>query len=206
MEAERTRDPPIGMTIAAALRCARQFDALVKGAGMRVLAQRAGVATSVIVWTMILALPASADPPDVKATPENMQKLSGLLSKGYGPQDCQPTALVGNQVAALDCGLNTEADVLFGVTYALYTDAASLHSAFTDLIGRYHLVTCPGLDPSPTSWHYRDAPDSTAGSLACGDDDPLSEVVWTDDANLMLGSADSLDYVAPLYEWWRTGS
>jgi serine/threonine-protein kinase len=161
---------------------------------------------SVIVGPMLLALPASADPPDTKADPESMQKLYGLLSKGYTPQDCNPTDLVANQVAALDCGFNTQADILFGVTYALYTDAASLHNAFSAVIGQYTLVTCPGLNPSPTTWHFSDNSAAAAGSLACSEDDTLSSVFWTDDANLMLAEADSFDHIAPLYEWWRTGS
>ena len=161
---------------------------------------------SLILLPVTLAPTANADPPGATATPENMQKLYGLLSQGYTPQDCDPLDLVGNQVAALDCGLNAEADGFLGVTYGLYTDAASLHSAFTDLIGQYKLVTCPGLKPSPTTWHYDDTPGAPAGSLACGEDDTLSSVIWTDDANLMLAFADSFDYIAPLYEWWRTNS
>jgi len=171
------------------------------------LGQRVGVAImSVIVGPVFIALPANADPAGTTAAPENMQKLSSLLSKGYTPQDCDPVDVVGNQTASLDCGFNTQADELLGATYTLYTDAPSLHNAFSALIGQYALVTCPGLNPSPTTWHFSDNPDAAAGSLACSEDDNLSSVFWTDDANLMLAEADSLDHIAPLYEWWRTGS
>ena len=144
---------------------------------MRGLAWRLGVAVvSISIWAGALASPANADPPGTAATPENLQKLYGLLSKGYTAGDCEPVALnvAGNQTAALDCGFNTAADELFGATYMLYTDAPSLHNAFSALAGQYALVTCPGLEPSPTTWHFSDAPDQAAGSLACADDDTLS--------------------------------
>jgi serine/threonine kinase PknH len=173
---------------------------------MRIFAGRLGVAlVSLSVWLGALALPANADPPGTAATPENLQKLYGLLSEGYAPGNCEPVDVVGHQTASLDCGPNAQADELIGATYTLYTDAPSLHNAFSALIGQLQLVTCPGLGPSPTTWHFSDTPDAAAGSLACSEDDTLSSVFWTDDANMMVAEADSFGYIGPLYQWWRTG-
>jgi hypothetical protein len=165
-------------------------------------------AVCVIACGFASAAPADAEPPGNTATPANLQKLYGLVSNGFGPDNCQTPEeqLADNQLAALDCEVNQETDVLFSATYVLYGDVTALRSGFSDAIAQYDLVTCPGLAPSPTKWHYDDSPDQSAGSLACGTRGGFSEMAWTDDTELMLATAQSFDDVPPLYQWWKTGS
>jgi hypothetical protein len=64
------------------------------------------------------------------------------------------------------------------------------------------LVACPGTNTSPGEGHYQGILDQTAGSIACGHVDTLSEVVWTNDTNTMLASTQSLDDVPRHFQWW----
>lgn len=146
--------------------------------------------------TLGCAPPAAADP-----TPDE-QKLYGLLSKGYTPQDCQLSPPVGNQTASLSCNVNGDLGGPFSAEYALYRNSRSLQAAFFSAIGDTTLVPCPGVNQSPTVWHLQGAPDQPAGSIACGDNGQLSDVYWTSNANLLLGHADSIDRIPRLYEWW----
>jgi hypothetical protein len=40
--------------------------------------------------------------------------------------------------------------------------------------------------------------------IACGHLDTLSQVVWANDANLILGATESLDDVPRHFQWWLT--
>jgi hypothetical protein len=153
-----------------------------------------------------LAVPAHGQPllppPNSPAGPADSEKLFGLLSKGYRPADCQSHDPVGNQLAAISCGINTDSGGPLNATYALYRDAASLQSAFFATISPFKLVACPGVSQSPTVWYSQGNLNQTAGSIACGYLDTLSEVAWTSDANLMLGATESIDDVPRHYQWW----
>jgi hypothetical protein len=166
----------------------------------------AAAALPVLLCAVMLAVPANTQPmrplPKSPATPEDTQKLFGLLSKGYTPADCQLHDPAGNQLAAVSCDINSDSGGPISATYALYRDAASLQSAFFSIIGPIQLVPCPGVNQSPTVWHYQGSPDQTAGSIACGNLDTLSQVVWTNNANLMLGATESIDDVPRHYQWW----
>jgi hypothetical protein len=168
-------------------------------------AGRMAAALPVACW-VALAVPAHGQPllppPNSPATPEDSEKLFGLLSKGYRPADCQSHDPVGNQLAAISCGINTDSDGPLNANYVLYRDATSLQSAFFATISPFQLVACPGVSQSPTVWHYQGHPNQTAGSIACGYLDTLSEVAWTSDANLMLGATESIDDVPRHYQWW----
>ena len=155
---------------------------------------------------MLLAVPANAQPltplPNSPASPQDTEKLFGLLSKGYSPDDCQPQDPVGNQLAAIDRSLNLDSGGPVSASYALYRDAGSLKSAFSSAIAQDKLAACPGINTSPGEWHYQGTPDQTAGSIACGYVDTLSEVVWTNDTNIVLASTQSLDDVPRHFQWW----
>lgn len=158
---------------------------------------RSSVAVQLVCTSALgCAAPAAADP-----TPDE-QKLYGLLSKGYTPQDCHLLAPAGNQTASLSCDVNADPGGPFGSTYALYRDPGALQAAFFAAIGDSTLVPCPGVNQSPTVWHLQGAPDQTAGSIACSDNGHLSEVLWTKNSDLLLGRVDSVDEIPRLYQWW----
>jgi hypothetical protein len=52
---------------------------------------------------------------------------------------------------------------------------------------------------SPGEWHFQGSPNQTAGSIACGYLDTLSQEVWTNDVNLMLGATECLDGIPPTF-------
>jgi hypothetical protein len=159
-----------------------------------------------VLCAVVLAAPANTQPmrplPKSPATPEDTQKLFGLLSKGYTPADCQLQDPEGNQVAAVSCDINTDPGGPLNARYALYRDAASLQSAFFSTIGPIKLEPCPGVNQSPTVWHNQGSPDQTAGFIGCGYADTLSQVVWTNNANLMLGATESIDDIPRHWQWW----
>jgi serine/threonine kinase PknH len=150
-----------------------------------------------------VAVPANAEPPGSPPIAEGTQKLFGLLSKGFIPDDCDAVDRVGSQRAAIICRVNREANGPISATYALYGDATSLQSGFFTAIGRDdQLVACPGTNQSPTVYRHPNSPGQVAGHISCGDINGQSEVVWTSDADLLLVAAQSLDEVPPLYQWW----
>jgi hypothetical protein len=171
------------------------------------LSQTAGRAAAIpLLCGVLFAGPANAQPltplPTSPASPDDIQKLFGLLSKGYSPADCHPQDPEGNQLVEIDCDINSDSGGPISARYALYRDAGSLQSAFSSAIAEDELVACPGINKSPGEWHFQGSPDQTAGSIACGYLDTLSQVVWTNDANLMLGATESLDDVPRHFQWW----
>jgi hypothetical protein len=96
---------------------------------------RAAVGSCMLCGALV-AVPANAEPPGSPPIAEDTQKLFGLLSKGFIPDDCDAVDLVGGQRAAIICQVNREANGPISATYALYGDAKSLQSGFFTAIGR----------------------------------------------------------------------
>jgi hypothetical protein len=152
------------------------------------------VAASCVVCGVLGAVPANAEPPGSPATAEDTQRSFSLLSKGFVLGDCDAVDLVGGQRAAISASSTGSQNGPYSATYALCGDAKALQSWFFTAIGQDdQLVACPGTNQSPTVYRHRNSAGQMAGQ---------SEVVWTSDADLLLGAARSLDDVAPLHQWW----
>lgn len=72
---------------------------------------------------------------------------------------------------------------------------------FRAAIGEDVLSTCPGFSPSPTTWDYGTS-DQVAGSVSCGTFNDHPEVMWTSDAQLLLGQAQGPD-IPSVFAWWK---
>ncbi|MFF2113797.1 hypothetical protein [Rhodococcus koreensis] len=135
------------------------------------------------------------------ATPQNMQKLMGLLPKGYSATACTPVSLTGAKLATVDCSQNTDAGGPTAARFSLYPDPATMNADFQATLTDDALATCPGGEQSPFTWHYTRSPDQTAGSAACGTYRNIPEIVWTNNAHTVLAAAQGTD-IASLYQWW----
>jgi hypothetical protein len=68
-------------------------------------------AASCLLCGVLSAVPGNAEPSGSPATAEDTQRLSGLLSKGFVPDDCVAVDLVGTERgAAIICQFNREAN------------------------------------------------------------------------------------------------
>ncbi|MEU0497905.1 hypothetical protein [Mycobacterium sp. NPDC006124] len=143
-----------------------------------------------------------------KPDAEALKRLNAALPKGYSESSCSPDEAAAD--ATVTCGPNTDPGGPVKATYTLYPDKRALTGAFTETIGKFEQVTCPGNIQSPGPWRRNAAPDTVAGTLFCGIQAGQAVVVWTSDAQLLLnvvesGAQDpsSLDQ---LYAWWGTHS
>lgn len=64
-------------------------------------------------------------------------------------------------------------------------------------------MNCPGDGRSPAGWHYDETPDDRAGLIACGTSDNHANVIWSNDARLMLSDVTGDPAtVEDLHTWW----
>ncbi len=132
------------------------------------------------------------------------QQLMGLLSPGHDSSNCQPISPPATTaLATVDCEQNTNPKGPAFTRYSLFGDKAALDAAFQEAIGvNSELLECPGSGiESPTTWHYTETPDQTAGQIACGTYDGNPDVVWTKDESLLLADAQSPS-LDDLHNWW----
>lgn len=132
-------------------------------------------------------------------------KLMGLLPRGYDDGVCEPMhPPATGALATIDCGKAGPDSGPTNARYSLYADQGALDRAFDETI---KLLTtslrCPGSDlDSPTTWNYQATPEEVAGRISCGTYKEMNgDVVWTKNADLLLGDAlgPNLDDV---YNWW----
>ena len=89
--------------------------------------------------------------------------------------------------------------------YGLFANLDTLKKAFTDDIGAdgAQLLNCPGEGASPDTWHHDKTPTVTAGQIACATYKSRPNVIWSNNAKLMLsdvfGDPPALEDV---YTWW----
>jgi hypothetical protein len=168
-----------------------------------------GLAIVLPFGLMIAAGPftAAADPSPNQppSDPQNVQKLMGLVSKGYGPANCKaiPTEWQG-QLAKVECQVNDDPAGPDWAMFVLYGDPNDLKSDFKGAVGNDQTLPCvPGGDSKPHTWNYGQNSTDVAGWVACGTFNGTAEVIWTNNAKDLLGVIEGND-LADLYQWWQT--
>jgi serine/threonine-protein kinase len=146
--------------------------------------------------------------PPRTAAPENPDpseaKLLALLPRGYDDGVCQPVQPpVGGALSTVECGASSMQGGPTSARYSLFADQGALDSAFdqtSPLITEF--LQCPGSGTdSPTTWHYTETPDQVEGRIACGTYNTIPDVMWTKNADLLMG--DSLgENIDDLHNWW----
>ena len=141
------------------------------------------------------AAPSTGDPADVN-------KLAGMLSKGYTLSDCPPQPVSPGVLAYLKCGQNPDASVIGSADYVLADNNSDLSAMLKGASRALTLDPCSQGQPSPTTWSYTSS-GTTAGDLECGTlkNSNATQLVWTSYKNQMAGILAGSD-IATLYQWW----
>lgn len=135
-------------------------------------------------------------------------KLLTLLPAGYPRGACTAAAPKSNSiwvnaVAMVDCNQNANQGGPSRAVYGLFANADALKKAFDDDIAAVQLMNCPGAGGSPDGWHHDSSPTVTAGMIACGTYQNHPNVIWSNEAKLLLcdvyGDPPSLE---DLHTWW----
>lgn len=148
-------------------------------------------------------------PTTTVSSAEAQARLFKLLPSGYPQDTCTSTTPSGGAIAEVTCGRNTDVDGPPAATYALFSDASSLRQSFDNTVQATTVVNCPGRIQSPGAWHRTASPDKTAGTLLCGTRQGSPVLVWTNDANLVIGSLRTERNTPTLeqfYAWWSSHS
>ena len=127
------------------------------------------------------AAPNTGDPADVN-------KLAGMLSKGYTLSDCPPQPVSPGVLAYLKCGQNPDASVIGSAGYMLTDNDSDLSLLFHGALSALTLDACSPGEPSPNTWNYTSS-GTTAGDLACGTlkNSDTKQLIWTSYKNQMAG-------------------
>ncbi len=149
--------------------------------------------------------------PTTTTTPAgNLQsKLLSMLPAGYPSGTCTPTtpkpnSIWVNVVAMVDCGQNTNPGGPSRAVYGMFANPDVLNKAFNDDIADVQLMDCPGGGQSPDSWHYDKTPTVTAGMVACATYKNQPNVIWSNQAKLMLSDVfGDPPAIADLHAWWE---
>jgi hypothetical protein len=140
-----------------------------------------------------------ASPPPMS---DSDYRLLRLLPSGYANGVCVPaTQPVKDALATLTCDANSEPGGPTTSQYSLFSDLASLNREFQIYLNEDSLFNCPQASQAPSTWHYDQTPDQTAGSVGCGTYKNSPDLVWTKDAQLLLGEGQGPDINA-LHDWW----
>ncbi len=151
----------------------------------------------------------ASQPTTTVSSTEAQARLLKLLPSGYPQDACTASAPTGGAIAEVTCGRNTDLDGPPAATYALFPDATALRQSFDSTVQATTVVNCPGRIQSPGAWHRTATPDKTAGTLLCGMRQGSPVLVWTNDANLVIGSLRTERNTPTLeqfYTWWSSHS
>lgn len=151
----------------------------------------------------------SSQPTTTVSSAEAQARLRKLLPSGYPQATCTSSTPSGGAIAEMTCGRNIDVDGPPAATYALFPDATALRQSFDETVRATTVVTCPGRIQSPGPWHRTATPDKTAGTLLCGMRQGSPVLVWTNDANLTIGSLRterSTSTLEQFYSWWSSHS
>lgn len=190
-----------------------------KRARWPILAAAAAVAAAICVAGVWLVLQPTGQrphragtgktaPPSAAAPSGDQARLISLLPPGYLPGTCTPAtpesgSVWVHAVAMVTCGQNTQPGGPSRATYGLFGTPEELKRAFGDDIGNVSLLNCPGEGRSPVSWHYDETPNDMAGLIACGTYSNHPNVIWSNDARLMLSDVTGDPAtVEDLHTWW----
>lgn len=151
----------------------------------------------------------ASQPTTTVSSAEAQARLLKLLPSGYPLDTCTSSTPTGGAIAEVTCGRNTDVDGPPAATYALFADATALRRSFDNTVQATTVVNCPGRIQSPGAWHRTATPDKTAGTLLCGTRQGSPVLVWTNDANLVIGSLRTERNTPTLeqyYTWWSSHS
>jgi serine/threonine kinase PknH len=150
-------------------------------------------------------------PPTTTSPVNDLQsRLLSLLPAGYPAGACAPTtpppqSIWHNVEAMVTCDQNTNAGGPSKGFYGLFRNPDALNTAFTDdtHVENLVLVNCPGADRNPNDWHHPDTPTVKAGEIACATYKGHPNMVWSNQAKLMLcdvlGDPPAIE---DLHTWW----
>ncbi len=147
---------------------------------------------------------AVADPGGTGSSAD-LNTLAGVMSKGYGLNNCAAQQLTQTgELAELLCGQSPDSNGPAAALYALFDSSTNLASAFSSTIKDVSMAACGDAGQSPTTWR-QGANGQSAGQVACGTYKNAATITWTTDAKNVLGhiTASNGD-VGSLYQWWRT--
>ncbi|MHA7652887.1 serine/threonine protein kinase [Mycobacterium sp. ML4] len=126
-----------------------------------------------------------------KVDSANTNLLATSLSKGYGLNNCQPTAmdkLTGLALAEFVCGLSPDPSGPVSAIYRLLPDTDGLGSDFKSITQDMIMTPCsPEAAQSPGTWQQG----QTGGQRACGTQKNVATITWTTDGKNVLGSIRS---------------
>ncbi|ORV47055.1 hypothetical protein AWC02_10180 [Mycolicibacter engbaekii] len=152
---------------------------------------------------------AAGQAPTTASQAEAQDRLFKLLPPGYPQGTCKAVTPSNGAIAEVTCGRNVDVDGPPTATYTLFRDIVALRVSFDDTVQATNVVTCPGRIQSPGAWHRTATPDKTAGTLLCGTRNGSAVLVWTNDANLVIGSLRAERNTPTLeqfYTWWSSHS
>jgi hypothetical protein len=135
------------------------------------------------------------------AADSNSDALAGMLSQGYNPSNCTLDSS-GGGLAAFKCGQNPLAGGPISAEYILFGNSADTSGGFQGGTSKLAMIPCSSGDPAPDTWHYTNSPNTPAGAVACGTSNDAAMVIWTNDANHMVGIVGGTDQNS-LYKWWK---
>ena len=163
-----------------------------------------GAAAAVLMGSLALAGAATVSAhPAGTGNSADVNTLAGLLSKGYGLNNCTAQNISSGELAALTCGQSPDPAGPAQAKYILFSSADALAGSFKASIKDDVLAACGDSGQSPTTWHQGSST-SNSGSVACGTYQNAAEIIWTTDSKNVLGyiRASNTD-IPSLYQWWR---
>ncbi|MGO9511739.1 MAG: serine/threonine-protein kinase [Mycobacterium sp.] len=155
--------------------------------------------------------PPSTSPPSTSPPSDALSRLMAALPAGYPSGSCNAqTGLMTGAVVAVKCGKITDANGPNVAAYGLYSDAATLNSEFTSLIGTFVPQDCPGGGKSPGNWWHSSDPNTVLGQVACGIFKGVEpQIIWSNQQTLVIGVVASKTpgpTIDQLYKWWVSHS
>jgi hypothetical protein len=125
------------------------------------------------------------------------------LSGGYTPADCHSDPPRDKVVAAVGCGANHHPGGPAQAMYLKFANTDDLNGTFNKTVAQGSVQPFPDGTQGPNDWTHPSSPDQRAGTRAIVTfPDGDINVLWTNDAELMMGMASSHGDPAALYNWW----
>jgi serine/threonine-protein kinase len=133
--------------------------------------------------------------------------LFDLLPAGFSSSNCSVPSDGGvpDSTVTIDCTQATTPNGPTSATFALFPNQRSLDKHFQGFVGEDKVLDCPGGFKSPGTWNYNDTPDVAAGRIACGTFQGTPDVIWTQNADMLLGNIQGND-LESLYNYWANPS
>jgi serine/threonine kinase PknH len=164
----------------------------------------AATPTSTSASSIASSPPSSSADASTGPTPmsDSDYRLLRLLPPGYASGICVPAnERVNGALSTLNCDANSEPGGPTTSQYSLFSDPAALDREFQIFLNEDSLFNCPGATEAPSKWNYNQTPDRTAGSVGCGTYKNGPDLIWTKDAQLLLGSGQGPD-ISAMHQWW----